>query len=95
MSRWYSNPTQIYWCCKALIEGRSISHESEIREVNGWRLAAMAHKLSKQFDWPIVTTYRGPENIAHYTLAPGTDPLKLRYPPSAKHLPDELKGGAA
>ena len=31
--RWYSSPTQRFWACKALIEGREISHETEISEV--------------------------------------------------------------
>ena len=37
--RWFSSPTQVFWCCKALIEGRVVSTKTEIREVNGWRLA--------------------------------------------------------
>ena len=89
--RWYSSPTQTFWACKALIEGRTLTHKTEIREMNGWRLAAITEKLRKQYGWPVLTEYRGPEAIAHYRLAPGTDPEKLRYPPSAKHLGD---GGA-
>ena len=71
--RWFSSPTQVYWCCKALIERRSISHKTEIREVRGWRLAAICERLRKQYGWPIVTEYRGPENTAYYRLAPETD----------------------
>lgn len=85
-TRWYSSPTQIFWACKALLDGREINHRSEIREVRGWRLAAICHRLKSEFGWPIVVTYRGPENIAHYKLAPGADLLKLRFPPSAKSL---------
>lgn len=90
--RWYSSPTQIYWTCKALISGRKLSTKTEIREVNGWRLAAITEKLRKQYGWPIITEYRGPDNIAHYRLVPGTDVSRLRFPPSAKHLADELEG---
>ncbi|SDY53817.1 hypothetical protein [Citreimonas salinaria] len=88
--RWFSSPTQVYWCCKALIEGRSISHKTEIREVRGWRLAAICERLRKQYHWPILTEYRGPENTAYYRLAPGTDLTKLRYPASARALADEV-----
>jgi len=90
--RWFSNPTQIYWTCKALIEGRTISHKTEIREVKGWRLAAIVHRLKDSFNWPIQTEFRGPDNIAHYRLTPGTDPARLRFPPSAKQLLDEIRG---
>lgn len=89
--RWYSNPTQVYWSCKALIDGREISHKTEIREVKGWRLAAICERLRREFGWPIDTVYRGPDAIAYYRLRPGTDPAQLRYPPSAAHL---LGGGA-
>lgn len=86
--RWFSSPTQIYWACKALAEGRTLTHKTEIREVKGWRLAAIVEKLKKQFGWPILVDYRGPEAIAHYRLKPGTDPARLRYPPSAQTLAD-------
>ncbi|AYF02185.1 hypothetical protein PY32053_02592 [Paracoccus yeei] len=84
--RWYSSPTQIYWTCDALIRGRVLSTRTEIREVKGWRLAAVCHKLSSKYHWPILVDYRGPENIAHYRLAPGTDISRLRFPPSAQSL---------
>ena len=90
--RWYSSPTQVFWTCKALIDGREISHKTEIREVKGWRLAAITERLRKEFGWPIDTVYRGADAIAYYRLRPGTDPAKLHYPPSAAHL---LDGGAA
>ncbi|RWR31513.1 hypothetical protein D2T29_10805 [Sinirhodobacter populi] len=89
--RWYSSTTQVFWTCKALIEGRTLSTRTEIREVNGWRLAAVCHKLARKYHWPILTEYRGPENIAHYRLAPGTDISRLKFPPSAKALSE---GGA-
>ena len=84
--RWYSSPTQRAWVSKALIEGREITHKTEIREVKGWRLAAIIHALARQYHWPIETVYRGADNIAHYHMHPGTDPAKLKFPPSAAHL---------
>lgn len=88
--RWFSNPTQVYWTCKALIEGRTINHQNEIREVKGWRLGAIIHRLRSEFDWPIDSEYRGAANIKHYWLAKGTDPTRLTFPPSAEHLLEEL-----
>lgn len=88
--RWYSSPTQVFWCAKALIEGRVISTRSEIREVKGWRLAAIVERLRNKYHWPIVAEYRGAENVAHYYLPQGTDPATLNYPPSAKSLADEV-----
>lgn len=93
--RWFSSPTQIFWVCKSLIAGRVLSTKTEIREVNGWRLAAITERLRKHYGWPILTEYKGPENVAHYRLAPGTDISRLRFPPSAKSLADGLEGGAA
>ena len=72
--RWYSNPTQRFWACKALIEGREISHETEISEVKGWRLAAICCALKKEYGWPIVAVQRGPEAIAYYRLRPEAYP---------------------
>lgn len=83
---WYSSETQVFWCCKALLEGRTISHKTEIREVNGWRLGAIVHRLKTEFGWPIQAEYRGPECVAYYKLQPGCDRKKLRFPPSAKKL---------
>lgn len=84
--RWYSNPMQIFWTCEALTEGRTLSTKTEIREVNGWRLAAICHKLATVYHWPTLVDYRGPENIAHYHLAPGTGISRLVFPPSARTL---------
>jgi hypothetical protein len=85
--RWFSGETQVYWTCKALIDGRTISHKTEIREVKGWRLGAIIHVLKSRYHWPIVVEYQGSEkNVAHYRLAPGTDPARLTYPASAKGL---------
>lgn len=83
---WYSGETQVYWTCKALIEGRTISHKTEIREVRGWRLGAIIHLLKSKYHWPILVEYRGSENVAYYRLAPGTDTARLSYPPSAEGL---------
>jgi len=91
--RFYSNPTQVYWTCKALLDGRAISHKTEIREVKGWRLGAIVHNLRKHYGWPIEAEYRGPENIAYYTLRPGTDRASLHFPQSAKAL--GMEGGDA
>lgn len=87
--RFFSNPTQVYWCCKALLDGRTISHKTEIREVNGWRLGAIIHVLIKKYEWPIDAEYRGPENIAYYRLKSGTHPANLKFPKSAKRLGEE------
>lgn len=93
MSQWYSNKTQVFWTCEALLGGRIISHKTEIREVKGWRLGAIVWNLKRNYGWPILAEYRGPENIAHYRLAPGTDRTRLKFPRSAKALAEE--GGAA
>ena len=85
---WFSNPTQVHWTCKALLSGRSISHQTEIREVRGWRLGAIIHRLRHEYDWPISTDYRGQDNIAYYSLAKDSDRTKLRFPPSAAMLND-------
>lgn len=84
--RWYSGETQVFWACKALIDGRVISHKTEIREVKGWRLGAIIHVLRHKYRWPIDAEYRGAENVAHYRLKPGTDISRLRFPPSAARL---------
>lgn len=94
-SRWYSSPTQVYWTCKALLDGRTISHKTEIREIKGWRLGAIIHRLKNKYGWPVLVEYRGPENVAHYRLEPGTDISRLRFPPSAGPLADGPEGGAA
>jgi hypothetical protein len=85
----YSSPTQVYWACKALIDGDTIGHEAEILAVKGWRLAAIIHTLRKRYEWPILVEYRGTENIAFYWLAPGTDRTSLKFPVSAKALATE------
>ena len=91
--KWYSGNTQVYWTCKALIEGRTINHRTEIREVRGWRLGAIIHRLKTEFHWPIQVEYRGPENIAHYWLSKDADIGALRLPRSAKAL--GVEGDAA
>lgn len=91
MTPWKSSKTQVHWTCDALLKRRIISHETEIEEVKGWRLGAIIHRLRHVYGWPILVEYRGPENIAHYRLAPDCDPRKLRYPPSAKTLAPEAE----
>ncbi|MGP6090080.1 hypothetical protein [Antarctobacter jejuensis] len=89
----YSSQSQVYWCCKALLDGRTISHKTEIREVRGWRLGAIVHRLKHEYGWPILVEYRGPENVAYYRLCPNCDRSKLRFPRSARGLGNE-KGQA-
>lgn len=86
--RWFSGETQVFWACKALTEGRVISHKTEIREVKGWRLGAIIHLLRSKYRWPITVEYRGTENVAHYRLQPGTVIASLNFPPSAASLAD-------
>ena len=88
---WHSSQTQVAWSCAALLSGRKISHRAEIREVRGWRLGAIIHRLRRHYGWPIVTEYRGPENVAFYHLDPACDHTKLRFPRSAKHLKPEVE----
>ena len=85
-NHWYSNESQVYWTCKALLDGRTINHRTEIREVRGWRLGAIVHRLRHRYGWPIEVEYRGPENVAYYRLRPGTDRASLRFPRSAREL---------
>lgn len=88
----YSNPTQIYFACRALAMGQTLNHMDVIRGVKGWRLSAIVETLRNRYGWPIVTEFRGPERIGHYKLSQGCDPLRLQYPPSARGLVDELVG---
>ena len=90
MSNMYSSNTQIHWTCKALLEGRTISHKTEIREVNGWRLGAIIHELRKKYKWSILVEYRGAERIAYYSLNHRIDKRSLVFPPSAKELKKEF-----
>ena len=90
IKHWHSSSSQRYWCCKALLDGRTLTHRTEIREVNGWRLAAIVHVLRREYDWPIPSESRGKDHIEHYWLAKGTDKSKLRFPPSAKALQSEV-----
>lgn len=90
-SHWHSNRSQVYWTCRALALGRTINHMDEIGEVQGWRLGAIVHNLRTKYHWPILTEYRGPERIAHYSLPKGCNMLALALPRSALSLKDELK----
>jgi hypothetical protein len=89
----YSKPTSVFWACKALKDGRIITHQDEMAEIGAWRLGAIIYRLKREFGWPVQVEYRGREQIAHYSLAPDTDTAKLRLPRSAKALGAE--GGAA
>ncbi|NRB20137.1 MAG: hypothetical protein HRU33_21995 [Rhodobacteraceae bacterium] len=88
-NHWHSNRTQVYWTCKALIDGRTINHMDEIGETAGWRLGAIICNLKKNYKWPIRAEYRGPENIAHYSLQSETNWRLLNLPHSAQALKDE------
>ena len=82
----YSSDSQVFWTCKALLDGRTINHRTEIREVRGWRLGAIIHRLRHHYGWPIHAEYVGPQNVAHYSLKAGIDRTKLRFPRSARAL---------
>lgn len=84
----HSGGSQVYWTCHALLTGRAISHRTEIREVHGWRLGAIIHRLRHNYGWPIQTERRGPMRVAYYSLPPGTRREALRFPPSAAALAD-------
>lgn len=91
-NRFYSRNTQVSWACKALLDGRTITHKSQANEAGGWRLGAIVHHLRNHYSWPIETD-TGPGRIAFYRLADDCDPAALEYPPSAKAI--AVKGGAA
>lgn len=84
----HSNPTQVFWTCKTLLNGRAISHQTEIKEVRGWRLSSIIHNLKHNYNWPIQVEYCGPQNVAYYSLRADTDRTKLRFPRSARALGD-------
>jgi len=82
----HSSNTQVFWACKALLDGRTINHLAEIRAVRDWRLSAIIHRLRHHYGWPIHAEYRGPQNIAHYSMKAGIDRAALRFPRSARAL---------
>lgn len=88
---WYSKPTQVFWTCKALTDGRTITHLDEIGEGRGWRLSAIVHNLRRRYGWPIEVEYKGPERVAHYRLKPGMPWQALRFPRSAMGVRSALK----
>lgn len=92
-AHFYSKSTSVYWTCKALLDGRTISQLTQIQDVRGWRLPAIVHRLKAEYDWPICTEYRAPDNIAFYSLPPNADRNKMRFPKTAKGLAGN--GGAA
>lgn len=75
------------------MKGRTISHIDEIGEVKGWRLGAIIHKLRLEYSWSISTEYRGPQNIAYYSLAKDANRKRLRFPRSALSLNAGAKDG--
>jgi len=81
----YSSETQVFWTCKALLDNRTINHRMEFREVHGWRLGAIIHRLKHDYGWPIHKV-SGPRNVAFYSLKADIDRTKLRFPPSARAL---------
>ncbi|WP_299872679.1 hypothetical protein [uncultured Sulfitobacter sp.] len=82
----YSKPTSVYWTCKALTEGQTISQLTQIQNVKGWRLPAVIHRLKAEYHWPICTEYRQPDGVAFYSLSPDVDRATLRFPKSAEAL---------
>ena len=81
MPKWYSGDSQIKWACIMLIRGKEISHADEIEEANGWRLAAIIHKLRYTYNWPIATRYDD-NKIAYYRLGKEVDTERLKKPRS-------------
>lgn len=90
MTDFRSGNTRVYWTCKALLAGRTINHQTEIREVRGWRLGAIIHRLRIQYGWPILVEYVGRSNVALYRLDPDADLSRLRFPTSAIELRKEV-----
>jgi len=86
MSELKPGNTQVLWACKALLDGRTITHQTEFREVRGWRLGAIIHRLRHDYGWPIIVDYVGRSNVAYYRLNLDADLSRLRLPPSAIHL---------
>ena len=89
----YSKPTSVFWACKALTDGRTITQQDEMAEIGAWRLGAVIHRFKTEYHWPILVEYRGPEKVAHYWLNKDLGTATLRFPPSKKSLVSE--GGAA
>ena len=86
-SRWYSNQTQIQWACRELLHGKSISHASEFVAVTGWRLAAIIHRLRRDYGWPILMEPEMPQRIGWYFL----DPAKKHRWPTLKKPPSYFR----
>lgn len=84
--RWFSGDTLVHWTCKALINRRAISHRTEIREIRGWRLGAIIHRLRWEFHWPIEADYKWSASVAHYRLVPRTEVASLKFTPSSADL---------
>jgi hypothetical protein len=84
--QFYSGKTQVFWVCDVLLKQRTITHQTEIKEVRGWRLGAIIHRLIHDYGWPIHVDYRGSRNVAHYSLKAEIDRAALRFPSSARSL---------
>lgn len=87
----FSSHKQTYWACAALLNGQAISHQDEIAQVQGWRLAAIISRLKKKYDWPIATEYLGPQRYARYNLVLDCDLSNLQFPRSAKRLAEGVQ----
>ena len=86
----YSSKTKIYWTCRALLLGRTITHKDEIGEVFGWRLGAIIHTLRTEYQWPIKSQKNSSDGIAYYSLPDACNPDELKFPRSALALQTEL-----
>lgn len=86
---WDSGASQIARACWAQASGKSIYHKSEWYAARGWRLGATIHRLKTDYGWPIRTEYRGPENVAYYSLPEHVDRASLRFPKSAREVAEE------
>jgi hypothetical protein len=84
--QFYSGKTQVFWVCDVLLKQRTITHQTEIKDVRGWRLGAIIHRLIHDNGWPIHAEYRGSHNVAHYSLKAEVDRAAIRFPPSARSL---------
>ncbi len=87
-----SRNSQIRWACEALLSGRTIGHNDEISEAQGWRLAPIVQRLKGRYYWPIASESFGTENRASFQPRPGIDRAKLELPPSDR---DFSKGANA
>jgi len=84
-NQWFSGHSQVFWTCKALLEGRTINHRMEIREVRGWRLGAIIHRLRRLcpdtfyvvFYVALILVWPHPDHMTRFVYA--LMPLALLY----------------